>query len=197
VTGPEWRWDTWVVPLVGGQPRLLLPNAAALQWLQDGRVTLNLGLRWDHFGVTAENYGAQANFVPGPPFGGAQYIVAADRARSGQLPLSQAFLDVLAQDGIALVQSSSNALGRSPNTDFAPRLGIAYLLADRLVVPGGYGIFHGGFENIGGDNLGGNYPFLYTFNFPMPDRRIRLRMPTDPLRHWSAASSACRSARCR
>src|SRR5262249_372635 len=138
-------------------------------WKIARKLTLNLGLRWDNFGVTVENYGAQANFVPGPPFGGAEYVVSADRARRGQLPLSQGFLDVLAKDGIALVQSSSNALSRSPNTDFAPRFGFAYLLAERLVVRGGYGIFYGGFENIGGDNLGGNYPFLYTFNFPMPD----------------------------
>ena len=39
VTGEEWQWDTWVVPLIGGAaPRLLLPNASELQWLKDGRV---------------------------------------------------------------------------------------------------------------------------------------------------------------
>jgi Tol biopolymer transport system component len=38
VTGPEWQWDTWVVPLVGGEPRVLLPNASALQWVDDRRV---------------------------------------------------------------------------------------------------------------------------------------------------------------
>ena len=39
ITGEEWKWDTWVVPVIGGDaPRLLLPNAHELQWIQDGRV---------------------------------------------------------------------------------------------------------------------------------------------------------------
>src|SRR5207245_4519394 len=31
--------------------------------------------------------------------------------------------------------------------DFAPRLGLAFKLADKLVLRGGYGIFYGGVEN--------------------------------------------------
>src|SRR5205823_8310988 len=108
-------------------------------------------------------------FVPGTPFQGAQYLVSAARAKKGELPLSQKFIDTLAKDGIALVQSSSFGLGTSQKTNFAPRFGFAYQAASRFVIRGGYGIFYGGFENIGGDNLGGNYPFLYTFNFPAPD----------------------------
>ena len=138
-------------------------------WKLARRLTLNLGLRWDFFGLTGENYGAMGNLVPGEPFNGAQYLVSASRAKKGELPLSQPFLNTLAKDGIALVQSTSFSLGRSQETNFAPRFGFAYQAASRFVVRGGYGIFYGGFENIGGDNLGGNYPFLYTFNFPAPD----------------------------
>jgi hypothetical protein len=133
------------------------------------RLTLNLGLRWDYFGQTGENYGAQANIVPGAPFNGAEYIVSARRASNGELPLSRAFLNVLAKDGIGLVKSSSFSFSESQKTNFAPRVGFAYELGNRVVLRGGYGFFYGGFENIGGDNLGGNYPFLYTFNFPTPD----------------------------
>src|SRR5262249_5199859 len=133
------------------------------------QVTLNLGLRWDHFGITGENNGAQANFVPGAPFNGAQYIVSAERAWNGQLPLSRDVLNALAKDGIAFVESSKFAFGEPQNTNFAPRFCFAYQVGSRLVLRGGYGLFFGGFENIGGDNLGGNYPFLYTFNFPAPD----------------------------
>jgi len=138
-------------------------------WKIGKRLTLNLGLRWDHFGITGENNGAQGNFVPGAPFQGAQYIVSAERARKGQLPLSQDVLNALAKDGIALVESSQFAFGEPQNTNFAPRFGFAYQAAPRLVLRGGYGVFLGGFENVGGDNLGGNYPFLYTFNFPALD----------------------------
>jgi len=33
-----WRWDTWVVPIVGGAPRLMMRNANSLTWTPDGRV---------------------------------------------------------------------------------------------------------------------------------------------------------------
>src|SRR5437588_4605388 len=29
-------WDTWVVPVLGGQPRLFLANASGLTWIEDG-----------------------------------------------------------------------------------------------------------------------------------------------------------------
>ena len=138
-------------------------------WKVTGRLTLNLGLRWDFFGITGENYGAMGNFVPGTPFHGARYLVSASRGARGELPLSQKFLDTLAKDGIDLVKTSSSGMGTSQKTNFAPRTGFAYRVSNRLVFRGGYGIYYGGFENVGGDNLGGNYPFLYTFNFPTPD----------------------------
>ncbi len=31
-------WDTWVVPVPGGNPRRMLPNASGLTWIGDGRV---------------------------------------------------------------------------------------------------------------------------------------------------------------
>ncbi len=137
-------------------------------WKVSRRVTLNLGLRWDYFGITSENYGAYANLLPGAP-GTAEYLVSASRAQQNQVPLSQAFLNVLSKDGISLVKSSQPGLGIAQKTNFAPRFGFAFQAADRVVIRGGYGIFYGGFEDIGGDNLGGNYPFLYTFSFPTPD----------------------------
>jgi serine/threonine protein kinase len=30
-------WETWEVPVFGGQPRLLLPNSSSLSWIQDGK----------------------------------------------------------------------------------------------------------------------------------------------------------------
>ncbi len=34
----ENRWNTWVVPVINGQPRLWLPNASGLVWLDKGKV---------------------------------------------------------------------------------------------------------------------------------------------------------------
>jgi eukaryotic-like serine/threonine-protein kinase len=36
--GAENHWDTWVVPVLGGQPRLWLPNASGLVWPEKGKV---------------------------------------------------------------------------------------------------------------------------------------------------------------
>lgn len=32
-TGPSYGWNTWVVPVLGGEPEVLLPNSAALRWV--------------------------------------------------------------------------------------------------------------------------------------------------------------------
>ncbi len=34
----EGSWDTWTVPVLGGQPKRILPNASGLTWMTDGRV---------------------------------------------------------------------------------------------------------------------------------------------------------------
>ena len=34
-TGPP--WDTWEVPVLGGEPHLILPNASSLSWIEDGK----------------------------------------------------------------------------------------------------------------------------------------------------------------
>jgi hypothetical protein len=136
-------------------------------WKVTSKLTLNLGLRWDWFGATGERYGAQANFVPGPPGAGAQYLIPANR--NNDPTLSPSFTQLLAKDGIALTYTDAYGSGLSivPKNNFAPRFGFAYQLAPRLVVRGGYGIFFGAFENRGGSpSLGYNYPFQYIFSFP-------------------------------
>jgi eukaryotic-like serine/threonine-protein kinase len=35
-TEPKYEWNSWVVPVFGGEPKMLLPNAAALTWV-DGQ----------------------------------------------------------------------------------------------------------------------------------------------------------------
>jgi Tol biopolymer transport system component len=33
-----WPWDTWIVPVLGGEPRLMLANASGLRWIGPDRV---------------------------------------------------------------------------------------------------------------------------------------------------------------
>ncbi len=139
-------------------------------WKMSSKLTLNLGLRWDWFSPTGERYGAQANFVPGPPNGGAEYIIPATRQNNP--PLSPSFTQLLAKDGIGLKYTNAYGSGLSQvqKNNFAPRFGFAYQATQRLVVRGGYGIFFGAFENRGGyPSLGYNYPFQYTFSYPSAD----------------------------
>jgi outer membrane receptor protein involved in Fe transport len=139
-------------------------------WKLSSKLTLNLGLRWDWFSPTGETYAAQATFVPGPP-GQATYIIP--ERRKNNPPLSQSFVDLLAQDGINLVYSDNfggSGVALVQKNNFAPRFGFAYQLTPKLVLRGGYGIFFGAFENRGGyPSLGYNYPFQYSFSFPSPN----------------------------
>jgi len=54
----------------------------------------------------------------------------------------------------------------TPLTDFASRAGLAHQLKSRLVTPAGYGIFYGGFENLGGaPDPGYTYPYAVKLSF--------------------------------
>ncbi len=132
-------------------------------WAITPKLTLNLGVRWEHFGLTGEAGGAQANFVQ-PSLtsnAGAELIIPASQKNT---PVSASFVSTLAEDGIALNYTNKygSGLGIIQKLNFAPRLGFAYSLTPKWVVRGGYGIFYGAFENRGGyPSLGYNYPFQY------------------------------------
>jgi hypothetical protein len=135
-------------------------------WKLTPKLTLNLGLRWDYFGQVGDTKGAQANFVPGTPGSGAEFIMTAGNRT--KTPLSPSFPELLAKDGIQLVYTNQygTGLGVSQKTNFGPRIGVAYQVNPKLVVRGGYGIFYGAFENRGGyPSLGYNYPFQYELSF--------------------------------
>jgi hypothetical protein len=140
-------------------------------WKVTPKLTLNLGLRWDYFGLVFEHHGNQANFVPsGPPTGSPMYLIPAGLNSSN---LSTSFTTLLAQDGIALKVGDSygKGLGTSQKANFAPRFGFAYQVTQKLVARGGFGLFYNGFENRGfSPNLGENYPFQFNFNYSEPDQ---------------------------
>ena len=138
-------------------------------WKITSKLTLNLGLRYDFFGLVYVHHAAQANFVPsGPPRGEPLYILPVGNAFSTQL--SPSFVSLLAKDGIQLATNNQlgvgRGLGNSQYNNFAPRFGFAYQWTPKLVVRGGWGMFYNGFENRGfSPNLGENYPFQFNFNF--------------------------------
>ena len=44
-------WDTWAVSILGGEPRLMLPNASGLTWLDERRVLFSELKRGMHMGI--------------------------------------------------------------------------------------------------------------------------------------------------
>ena len=141
-------------------------------WRITSKLTVNLGVRYDFFGLVYEHHSNQANFVPaGAGLPTATYLIPGTNGCSNT-SVSQSFLDLLNTDGIAC--DSTNAygkgLGYSQNNNFAPRIGIAYQATQKLVVRAGFGIFYNGFENRGfSPNLGENYPFQFNFTYGSPN----------------------------
>jgi len=171
------------IPFVGGSTDVRASNISLTDdgknyfgvygqddWRVTPKLTLNLGLRWDYFGLVFEHRGNEANFVPGgPPTGGPMYLIPSGPNAN----LSPTITSLLATDGIALVVGNryGRGLGTSQKSNFAPRLGFAYQVTPKLVARAGFGLFYNGFENRGySPNLGENYPFQFDFNFPEPDQ---------------------------
>lgn len=99
-------------------------------WKVTKRLTLNLGLRYDFYGLPVDIRGRMVNFIPeqfrvgAPPNG---FVQAGNAAN----PIA----------GVPLVDDS---LTPNDKNNFAPRVGFAYQLTDsgRLVLRGGYGIYY-------------------------------------------------------
>jgi len=125
-------------------------------WRLNRKLTLNLGLRYDLFDFMHEKKDNIANFVPGPARVGGTFLATA--RINNELPA--AFVSALSAEGITVQQVAQGAMVNTQHLNFAPRVGFAYQLLPKLVVRGGYGIFYGGIEDIGGSPM-------ITENFPI------------------------------
>ena len=139
-------------------------------WKATQRLTLNLGIRYDYYQPMEERHDHQALWFPtaitGPGVGTATYLMPKG---AENIPLAPLFTSLLAKDNINLAYTGNRSLKKSQYGNFSPRVGFAAQITPRLVVRGGYGVFFGGLESIGGaPNPGFNYPFSYTVNFTAP-----------------------------
>ncbi len=121
------------------------------------RLTLNLGLRYELFTTIKEANRQAATF----DFNSLSLIVP--RGQNQQLtPTLGSELNVQRNGSPGLIHPDLN--------NFAPRIGLAYQLMDKLVFRGGYGIFYGGQENgpFSNPSPGFNPPFFDSQNFSTP-----------------------------
>lgn len=175
VTNGDARWD----------------NAVYFEddWRLNQKITLNLGLRWEHFQPYQDVGGYQASYnMTGPSSlntatgigsGKAQYQIPSEAKSYAQAIFNQTaatcganttkctFPEVTAADNISIVYTGDPHIVKSQKTNFAPRVGIAFSPDTKTSVRAGFGIFYGGLESIGYyPNLGENYPFQYGGSFP-------------------------------
>jgi hypothetical protein len=135
------------------------------------RLTLNLGLRYELFRPVTEGKNQEATF----DFRTDSLIEP--KGQTAQLtPYIASILPLRATASPGLI---------SPDyKNFAPRLGLAFKLTDKLVMRGGYGIFYGGQENgpFSFPSPGFNPPFFITqtFNPPCGTPAFPDANPADP-----------------
>jgi hypothetical protein len=121
------------------------------------KLVLNLGLRYELFTTVKARYNEEANF----DFANDSLIVP-----SGQ----QATLTPTLASLIPIQRNGSTGLISPDLLDFAPRLGLAYQITNKLVLRTGYGIFYGGEENgpFSNPSPGFSPPFFVTQQFVQP-----------------------------
>jgi hypothetical protein len=121
------------------------------------RLTVNMGLRYELFTTIKEANNNQATFN----FNTLSLI--APKGQNGQLT------PTLGTE-LTIQNNSSPGLISPDLNNFAPRIGLAFQVANKLVLRGGYGIFYGGQENgpFSNPSPGFNPPFLSSENFSTP-----------------------------
>jgi outer membrane receptor protein involved in Fe transport len=107
-------------------------------WKVTPRLTITAGLRWEYTGFPVDKYGRRGNFdyrlYQAPSAGG---FTSAGFVQSDTAPNPLPGLPKVAPELVDHV----------PMHNFAPRLGIAYKLSNRIVLRAGYGLFYDRLSN--------------------------------------------------
>lgn len=124
---------------------------------KSSRLTFNLGLRYELYTTVKEANNQQATF----DFGCGCLIVP--KGQNAQLTPTLA-------SQITIDRNGSPGLVSPTLHNFAPRVGLAYKITDKLVLRSSYGIFYGGQENgpYSNPSPGFNPPFFVTQSFNTP-----------------------------
>ena len=121
------------------------------------RLTLNLGLRYEVFTTVKERNNQQATFDLAT-----DSLVVPKGVNAQLTPTLAGIIPVRANASPGLISPDLN--------NFAPRVGLAYRVTNKLVMRAGYGIFYGGSEAgpYSNPSMGFNPPFFTIQNFNNP-----------------------------
>lgn len=113
-------------------------------WKINSRLTVNLGLRYDLFGLPIDSNGRLVNFIP-------------SQLKSGAPP--NGFVQA-SGGSLAGVPTAEETLVPVDKNNFAPRLGFAFVLNEKqnIIMRGGYGIYY--------DRISTRYANTQLFNYP-------------------------------
>ncbi|MDQ3041268.1 MAG: TonB-dependent receptor, partial [Acidobacteriota bacterium] len=149
-------------------------------WKVTQNLTLNVGVRYEFFGLPTEKDGRIGNF----DFTGFEscftqsggslancdniatgFIVPGNVAMTG-LPTVDAAINATRKAG------NNHTLAKQDKNNFMPRIGVAYKINDRLVVRGGYGLFYDRPSAAFINTVFSNYPFLREVEITSPGGNV-------------------------
>ena len=152
------------------------------------RLTLNMGLRWEYFGLLSDSLGrlTQVWLISNNPTGIQQYVVPSNFATHFGPPPA----------GVGTAPNRNSIEGHAPYSSFAPRFGFAWqpTRSGKLVVRGGAGIFYNRVPLDGVVHaFEQGYPYAATYDFTLGTARwasatlarpytpiLLVCMPSDP-----------------
>ncbi|HSI89185.1 MAG TPA: TonB-dependent receptor [Pyrinomonadaceae bacterium] len=167
-------------------------------WKVNRKLTINAGLRYELFMWPTEKNGFIGNFDLEPyqscftRSGGSNALC--DNPSPGFLvPSNVSSTGLSVVDGaVAATQIAGNkhTLRGQDLNNFAPRVGLAYAVNDKIVIRGGYGLFYDRPSAAFINTIFSNYPFLREVEITVPSGNVPLAsawsgVPTNiPLSEW-------------
>ncbi len=149
-------------------------------WRISPRLTLNLGLRYEFFGLPTEKDGRIGNFDFNgfepcfTPQGGVNalcdniapgFIVPNNVNSTGLSGVDTAI-------GATRIVDNKHTLNGQDKNNFAPRVGVAFKATDMLVFRGGYGLFYDRPSASFINTVFSNYPFLREVEITVPNGNV-------------------------
>ena len=166
-------------------------------WKINRRLSLNLGLRYELFMWPTEKHGRIGNFDLEPflpCFNGNGTNALCDNPSSGFIVPSNVGMtgNAVVDGAIAATQVAANkhTLNGQDLNNFAPRVGLAYSVNNKLVIRGGYGLFYDRPSAAFINTVFSNYPFLREVEITVPGGNVPITtafsgVPTNiPLNQW-------------